>query len=191
MAVSGSSEFKASVRQWWRGFAGGGNSTKATLRVTRQNQAEEQQNRTKMVAEHVGFKTNQEDRLRVAKARKDLFKYASDRKHKALLRQVSLRRWGLGGWHFRRFRSRIENRWAVQECDRGSPKDILGVMPARSSCAVKFLSLGSVRRSSLSLLASCWSRNISCSKAWFWHANPREDHEEPSQRDPPTGRKCA
>lgn len=68
--------------------AGGGNSTKATLRVTRQNQAEEVQNRTKMVAEHVGFKTNQEDRLRVAKARKDLFKYASDRKHKALLRQV-------------------------------------------------------------------------------------------------------
>ena len=67
---------------------GGGNSTKATLKVTRQNQAEDAQNRVAMVSEHVGFKSNQEDRLRVAKARKDLFKYASDRKHKALLRQV-------------------------------------------------------------------------------------------------------
>ena len=56
--------------------------------MTRQNQAEDAQNRVAMVSEHVGFKSNQEDRLRVAKARKDLFKYASDKKHKALLRQV-------------------------------------------------------------------------------------------------------
>lgn len=52
---------------------------------------EEANIRTNMVAEHVGFKTNQEDRLRIAKARKDLFKYASDKKHKALLRQVRLK----------------------------------------------------------------------------------------------------
>jgi len=58
------------------------------LKVTRNNQAEESNIRTNMVAEHVGFKTNQQDRLRIAKARKDLFKYASDKKHKALLRQV-------------------------------------------------------------------------------------------------------
>ena len=58
------------------------------LKVTRHNQAEEANVRTNMVAEHVGFKTSQEDRLRIAKARKDLFKYASDKKHKALLRQV-------------------------------------------------------------------------------------------------------
>ena len=69
--------------------AGGrGNSTRKMLKVTRNNQAEEANTRTNMVAEHVGFKTNQEDRLRIAKARKDLFKYASDKKHKALLRQV-------------------------------------------------------------------------------------------------------
>lgn len=67
---------------------GGGNSTKATLKVTRGNQAEEAQDRTKMIEDQVGFKANAETRLRVAKARKDLFKYASDRKHKALLRQV-------------------------------------------------------------------------------------------------------
>ena len=56
--------------------------------MTRQSQAEDAQNKLNMVQEHVGFKTSQEDRLRVAKARKDLFKYASDRKHKALLKQV-------------------------------------------------------------------------------------------------------
>lgn len=67
---------------------GGGNSTKATLKVTRGNQLEETQNKNQMKEDHVIFKANQEDRLRVAKARKDLFKYASDRKHKALLRQV-------------------------------------------------------------------------------------------------------
>lgn len=60
------------------------------LKVTRNNQAEEANVRSNMVAEHVGFKTNQEDRVRIAKARKDLFKYASDKKHKALLRQASL-----------------------------------------------------------------------------------------------------
>ena len=43
------------------------------LKVTRHNQAEEANVRTNMVAEHVGFKTSQEDRLRIAKARKDLF----------------------------------------------------------------------------------------------------------------------
>ena len=59
------------------------------LKVTRNNQAEEANVRSNMVAEHVGFKTNQEDRVRIAKARKDLFKYASDKKHKALLRQAS------------------------------------------------------------------------------------------------------
>ena len=67
---------------------GGGNSTKATLKVTRGNQLEETQNKNQMKEDQVIFKANQEDRLRVSKARKELFKYASDRKHKALLRQV-------------------------------------------------------------------------------------------------------